>query len=311
MKSFLWNIVKLSLLTTLVLVLVLFFVPDKISESSILSALRDKHALLEKTTGPKIILVGGSNVSFGVNSKQLSDELGMPVINTGLHGGLGLEFMANDIKRFVNTGDLVVVLPEYEYFHTDNLYGEMELVSVLFDVDPGSKKLIGHQQWLHLLKYMPTYSARKLKNYVGSLFQKQNSPIDIYHRNSFNQSGDAYLHWDMPNQPYQHAARAKENEMIYPEAIAVLKDLNEYVKRKNARMLLFPPVIDSTSFGNKEKLISKIAGELKNNDLTFASEPLTYRYNDSLFFNSYYHLNKKGVDKRTEQLKMSLEHSLE
>jgi hypothetical protein len=284
------------------LALSLFFVPDKVSETSILTALKDKNELLKKTLSPKIILLGGSNVSFGMDSKKLEERYRMPVVNTGLHGGLGMEFMLNHARPYVQKGDVLILMPEYEYFYTNNFYGEMELVSVIFDVEPESKKIISNDQWSHLLKYLPTYSAKKIKNYASSLFQKSATVVDIYHRNSFNKYGDACLHWDLPNQNYLPAPPLKGNEKVNSESIQFLKEFKLYVKNRGAALLIFPPVIDKTSFDNQKIIIEKIAEELKNNDLTFFTKPSAYRYEDSLFFNSYYHLNKKGVDKRTEQL---------
>ena len=42
---------------------------------------------------PSIILVGGSNVAFGYNSKIISDSMNMDVINFGLHAGFGLKYI--------------------------------------------------------------------------------------------------------------------------------------------------------------------------------------------------------------------------
>jgi hypothetical protein len=302
MRSFLFKIFLLVALVLGVLFISLFFIPDKVSEDSILAAINDKHHLLEKSGSGKIILAGGSNVSFGVDSKRLSDSLGKKVVNMGLHGGLGLKFILNDIKPYVSSGDLVVLMPEYEYFYTDNLYGEMELVSVLFDIDPAAKKIVDAAQWMHLLRYLPTYSARKIKNYVASLGKKVNYPLDIYHRNSFNEYGDASLHWGMPSLNYLPAVALTGNERVYSQAIECLKGFKEYLRGKNARLLLLPPVMDSTSFSRQQVIITKIANELKNNDLAFEAEPTKYKYSNCLFFNSYYHLNKKGVDIRTAEL---------
>jgi hypothetical protein len=302
MNSFLLNISKLILLTTLVLVLSLFFIPDNITKYSILAALPDKHEFLKKIHKNKIILLGGSNVSFGINSAKLEEAFHKPVVNLGVHAGLGLEFIVNDSKPYIQKGDTIILMPEYEHFYTENFYGEMELVSMVFDIEPASKKFINIGQWQHLLKYLPTYSAKKLKNYIPSLLHKKEPAIDIYHRYSFNEYGDAYIHWGMPNQIYQPAPVNNGNEKINQEVISFLKKFKSYVHEQGAKLIIFPPVIDHTSFIHQKLIITKIAEELKNNDIAFATEPKTYEYDSALFFNSYYHLNKTGVEKRTTQL---------
>ena len=307
MKSFLLHILKLTFLTIAVLMFSLFFIKDKVAQVSILAALPDKHQLLNSINDTKIIVLGGSNVSFGLDSKVIENQLSMPIVNMGIHAGIGLEYMVNDIKPYVKKGDIIVLIPEYEHFYKDDFYGEMELVQMVFEIEPQSKKLLNSKQWMHLLKYLPTYSAKKIKNFIPTLFNKKVEQIDIYHRKSFNAYGDAYLHWTLPDQNYLHAPKSNNIENVNNEVIVFLKEFKLYTEKNGARLLIFPPVIDKTSFNNKINIITKIAKELKNNDIAFECEPISFCYNDSLFFNSYYHLNKLGVDKRTLQLLKDLD----
>ena len=161
MRRFINKILVFVLLLLVLLSLSLFFIPDVVSKNSLLAALVDKHTLLQKTKSEKIIFIGGSNLSFGLDSKRISNAFNKPVINMGVHAGMGLEYIVNDVKQYINKGDIVVLMPEYENFYTDNFYGEMELVSVVFDIDPAGKKLLNAKQWQHLFKYIqPTPQKR-------------------------------------------------------------------------------------------------------------------------------------------------------
>ncbi len=64
----------------------------------------------------------------------------------GVHAGLGMKYIIDDALPYVNKGDLIVLFPEYEHFYTDNFYGEMELVSTVFDVEPQSKHQLDRKQ---------------------------------------------------------------------------------------------------------------------------------------------------------------------
>lgn len=302
MKRFLLHTLLLSLVALLLLILSLFFIKDNVAQSSILGALPNKHLLLKHTLSPKIILLGGSNVSFGMDSKTLSNGLHKPVVNMGIHASLGLYYIINDIKPYINKGDTIILIPEYEHFYTDNFYGELELISVMFDIEPSAKSLLTTLQWKHLLKYLPTYAAKKIKNYVSFLFKKKTEHVDIYHKNSFNSFGDAYLHWDLPNQQYTSAPINKGTELVNTEVINFLKDFKLVVKSKGAILLIFPPVIDEPSYNHQQKIIEDITQLLQKAHLEFLAKPISYKYDTSFFFNSYYHLNKKGVDKRTNQI---------
>ena len=63
-----------------------------------MAAIIDKHAHADSIKAGKIILAGGSNLAFGIDSKQLEETLGMPVVNLGLHAGLGLHFILEELK---------------------------------------------------------------------------------------------------------------------------------------------------------------------------------------------------------------------
>lgn len=301
MKRFLLNILLLSGISIIILIAGLYVIPDKMVKYTILGALPEKHKHLESIPGKKIILIGGSNVSFGIDSKIISDTFHIPVVNMGVHAGLGLEFILNDIKNYIKKGDVIVLMPEYEHFYTDNYYGEMELVSYIFDVDKSAQKTIEPQQWQHLIKYLPTYSAKKIKNYIPSLLSKSSPVVDIYHKESFNEYGDAYLHWTLPNQPFLEAKQNTGKEQLNTIVIEKIKSFKQLANTNGCPFYIFPPVIDKISYDHQSTMINKITEELKNNQIAFEVNPLNYRYEKDLFFNSYYHLNKKGVEIRTLQ----------
>ena len=71
----------------LVSCLLLFVIPIKDSQNYLM-ANRDKLHVLSATISPKVVLVGGSNLAFGIDSELISKSLGMPVVNMGLHAGL-------------------------------------------------------------------------------------------------------------------------------------------------------------------------------------------------------------------------------
>jgi hypothetical protein len=206
---------------------------------------------------------------------------------------------------------VVVLAPEYENFYSDNFYGEMELVSSVFDIHPDGKKYIDAKQWLFLLQYVPVYAAKKIRNVIGSAFSKADTSINIYHRRSFNAFGDAFLHWSLPDQNFASAHKLKGEERVNPEVISFLSDLKKYVIEKKAKLIILPPVIEQQSFRNLENVIGKIESDLSKANVSFASDPRTYSYNRKYFFNSYYHPNKKGVDLRTAQVINDLKKMLE
>jgi hypothetical protein len=312
MKRFLLKILSFFLLVAAILILSLFFVPDVVSKNTLLAALVDKHQMAAKIQTKKIIFIGGSNVSFGLDSKTISDSFKIPVANMGVHAGLGLMYIVNDCKPYIKKGDVVVLIPEYENFYTDNFYGEMELALVLFGIDPAGKKIVEADQWRHLFKYLPTYSAKKIKSYVSSVFHKQavSTEIDIYDKRSFNDFGDAYIHWALPDQNFLPCKKNSGKEKVNPEVISFIVDFKRYVLNKGAKLVILPPVLESQSYQNQEQIINDVEMKLQENNIGFIAKPNRYKLATNYFFNSIYHPNKKGVDLRTKMVIEDLETNL-
>ena len=73
------------------------------------AALIDKNERLCSIDGPKIVLVGNSNLAFGIDSRALEEAFGMPVVNMGMHGGLGNAFNEQAAVQNVCKGDIVIL----------------------------------------------------------------------------------------------------------------------------------------------------------------------------------------------------------
>ncbi|MGB5769619.1 MAG: hypothetical protein WBM32_07080, partial [Crocosphaera sp.] len=156
------------------------FPPTPRSSTSLLFAKIEKDTLLKKSPSPRLILVGGSNLSFGINSQMIKDSLGLNPINTGIHASIGLKYMMDDVLDHIRAGDIVVIAPEYEQFYGKTAYGRNELLRIVFDIDRESLDSLDFQQWLKILPYFPRFSLSKLKP-IEYFFQKS-SNIGVYER---------------------------------------------------------------------------------------------------------------------------------
>jgi hypothetical protein len=311
MKRFVTRTTIFAGLAFLLLAVALFILPNPVAKHNMLGALLDKHEMLRKTgvpgAGPRIVVIGGSNVAYGLDSRRLQEALHIPVVNAGLHASLGMKFYLTDIKPYIREGDIVVVIPEYSQYYTDSFYGNMELVSILFDVYRDGMKDIDAKQWWHLMRFIPFYAASKLK------IAKEPSatgPIGVYDRKAFNNYGDAYVHWTKPGIKFKAAQKAKEEDEVNPEAIKLLVDFQKFVAGKKATMLLLPPAYQSTSFVNQKPLIDKIYRSIKENHLPVIATPERYELPDSVFFDTSYHLILPGIERRSELMIEDLERAL-
>lgn len=77
---------------------------------------RGAYRRASKIDGPKVMIVGGSNVVFGFRAPDLERELGVPVMLYGVNAGIGLDLIALRATSLIRTGDIVVVAPELQHF---------------------------------------------------------------------------------------------------------------------------------------------------------------------------------------------------
>lgn len=288
MKNFLFKL--LLLLSSLALVFAFgFFLPTTPRAStSLIFAKIKKDALLKNVKSPRIIIIGGSNVSFGLNSKMFKDSLDINPINTGIHVGLGLIYMLDSMLPYVQSGDIVVVAPEYQFFYGKFSYGCEELLRIVMDVDHSEWKRLRKEQWANVIQFIPKYSISKFQRaeYVNV---EEN---DIYGVNSFNEYGDVYTHWGLEKQEFQPYGLM--GGRFNPAVIDELRNFREKILKKGAVLFITFPALQSTSFENERTYITEVEAALKNSKFSLLGTPERYKMPDDLMFNTPYHLSKKG-----------------
>ncbi len=305
MGRFLKKITLFIILLVSVLGLSLMLIPyKKLGTSTFLFSILDKHRLLRSVASPKLILVGGSNLGFGLDSERISQEFQVRTVNMGIHGGLGLRYMLNDVIPFVHSGDIVVIVPEYDQFVRKGRCsdGQQELLCTLFDIYPEGRAHVSLRQWTHLARFLPTYAASKLVLYlkesaVGVLHGRTQSSSDIYDRRAFNDYGDVVAHWQRARIPFPpHAIKGT----IDTDVVAFLNSFACLLESKGVHTYLLYPCFESTSFGLSHNFVELLDQKL-HGSLVFPilSPPDRYMLRDDLFYDTPYHLNKAGVGIRT------------
>ena len=86
-------------------------IPNQYTQTYV-GALEGMFDRLNSIDEPKVIVVGGSNVAFGLRSDLMEQELGMPCVNFGLYGTIGTKAMLDLSKSNINKGDIVILATE-------------------------------------------------------------------------------------------------------------------------------------------------------------------------------------------------------
>ena len=242
-----------------------------------------------------VILIGDSNLAFGMNSPLLEDSLKMHVINTSLHAGIGMKAMMDEFCKYSKAGDIVVLAPEYAQPY--GAWDGQEALSQLFSLYPYISKDFNASQWRKVLINIPSGLSAKLKGAVHILLAKSGHP-SIYRLSAFNTHGDVVAHWGQPKENYMHHKIQSEDK--FSEAyFSYLTDKVKQMQDRGVKVIIVPPVIEKTSFEIQSKNVKRIEESYKKHNLYQECPSEIFAFADSLTYNTPYHFGKQGADKRT------------
>jgi hypothetical protein len=278
--------------------LVLLFVaiqlqPRRFPPNDFLYGVALKHHLADRIQKPKIILVGGSGVAFGFDSREIQDSLGMPVINMGMHIQLGLDFMLNETKAVMKPNDIVFLSPEYMM----SMKGRWEAKSAASRFYPPSK---AYYPWdpIANLGFILEVNRRKFKEALAKVvFSTNNS---VYCRDAFDTTnGDVIAHLDSPH--YSTLAGSALKYEYWP-GIRAINHFAEYAQNRNVKVYFLFPDYAASFFQKNRHIIGQYESDV-NKDLKIPvlNTPIDFEYPDSIFYDTEYHLLRAGRKMRTDR----------
>jgi len=268
---------------------------------------RDKHARLNALPSPKIVLIGGSNLTYGLDSDQLERDLKLPVINMGYSAGFGLRFMLDDSLTGIKKGDIAVVFPAYEQFQSTLLEGTGDILNILF-YHPSSITAIKTWKQVHkIAEYIPTFLQTNLKRKVispivhGILRRPENAGL-IYTRMDFNEQGDLLGYRKHPASK-NIVTKPLSKEALNPETIRALNTFHDQATERGARVILLFPAYGQTAFEQGSSTIAVIENAIRTQTkIDTPDKPEDFVFSDEYLFDNAYHLYATGTTQRTERI---------
>jgi hypothetical protein len=268
-------------------------------------AIIDKNKMLIDKPNPKLIIAGGSNCAFGIDSAQIQTALNMPVVNMGVHAGFGLGRILDNIRPYTQKGDILLVIPEYEHF-TSSWNGGEAAWELVFD----SGFISHHQYRLLFSRYygLPTGFASYLQTKMRALLNQITlRPVnsDAYSRNGFNSYGDEVAHLQFEPVSITTANSIGSINQAYLNNFTRLIDV---FSKMGVTVLLSYPSYDAASFDNSIVTIAQLDSIFQaQKDFTVISMPENYRMPREDMYDTVYHLNAQGRNIRTAKLIKDLE----
>jgi hypothetical protein len=282
------------------------------SDDNYLAAVLEKDRLIRNTPSPKIILVGGSNLAFGVDSKMMQDSLQLSVVNMGLYAKLGLRYMLAQVRPYIRRGDVVLVVPEYDQFYGKFSEGDNTLnTALLYAPADRIPDFIRSYSVVDVVVRPRVENARRsFLQATAALFGLKNKyfPPDtnpVYNRHSFNQYGDAI----------SHLGRKSENpDSIYikpfppfrefsKRSLDDLNDIGDVSREREAHAyFLYPSFLDRAYAINVAPIDTLDAKLHRDMRIPIIGTPQDYVFPGKWFFDTRFHLNLIGREARTVKM---------
>lgn len=264
--------------------------------------LDDKVDRLSEIDEPKIVVVGGSSVAFGLDSAMLEEYTGMPVVNFGLYAALGTKLMLDLSEDHINEGDIVILAPELDA-QTLSLYFSASTTLRATDGAPELLLDVPFEHFFSLLGSSWDFAAEKISHAMNSTTP---NPTGVYNSANFNEYGDVVY-----DQKYENTMQLyyDPNTMIDLSPSIVSDDfidyLNDYIahcERRGAEVYFSYCPMNSLALtdGTTAESIDAFEKYLKNNiNCTFISSAEDYILDPGYFYDTNFHLNDAGVICRT------------
>jgi len=296
MKRLLLKSILLFVLIILLSVLCLLTISPQFTHEYNASFI-DKMNRLESISEPKIVLVSNSNLAFGIQSDLIEKAIGMPVVNLGLHGGLGNAFHERMPLFNITAGDIIVI-SHLDYFDDDEI-SDPALALITVENYFHYWKIFRAKDFPRIIFKLPQYSAKCLARFFLKKDRAQNAPT-CYARNAFNEYGDNIF-------PRNIEAGESDPYLRHPKVndicMSRINNLYEYCKTKEATVVISgAPILSGLEGFNLEEY-KQFQKEVE----TSAECPIISDFTDYIFDKKYFyagalHMTNDGARLRTEQL---------
>ncbi|MFT4570147.1 MAG: hypothetical protein ACI8TX_000798 [Hyphomicrobiaceae bacterium] len=269
-----------------------------------LSAVADKQQHLVSLESPKLVFVGGSNLSFGIDSSLLEQETKRPVANMGLGIYAGLRFMLDSVVPRLGEGDVVVLSPEYQFFY--GLFeGDEELFEVLEAFPEGIRYIRSPRQAYMLARASLIFAKLKFKRVVlGAL--KAPAQDCVYCRAAFDGSGDLVAHLTLPSLDISAMSlfrKGRRATTIDETALERIESFARKAKQRGAQVVVIYPPLPERQFADNRQRIERVHERMSEIEgLIVLAPPAESVYPTENFFDWVYHLNATGRARRTEDV---------
>lgn len=242
-------------------------------------------------SSPRMALVGGSHLSFAIDAAQVTDSLGINVQNTGVHSGIGMRYMMDEILAHAREGDIIVVMPFYEQFY--DLYdGSVDGLPALVLSRLQNFKKLNASQAFYVAKGAPKYIYSNLLN----LSRKKKSQAWGYSSDNYDQFGTETAHWAEESDPSSAKDFTTVANRLNKEYVEDFSNKINLLRQKGCEVYVLWPITAKSNYQHNLPQIREIEEAMAQNGIRFDAAPDYFVVDDQYVFNGPAHLNKEGSE---------------
>jgi hypothetical protein len=253
------------------------------------------------TNNPKIIFLSGSNGMFGIRTDIIEKEIKRKVVNYCTHAGLG-NYIFENVKEILQENDIIILPLEYNYYSSKKLGQKPIKASTEYEY------IIGFD-YKQFLKLSFIEKLRTVSYFMFNLYKFKKSDLSKIEENSYsklNKNGDN-ISYRLLNDVYSNKnsyLSEIKDEYNEEDTNGELKLFLQWCYLRHIKVYAIAPNINhqkETSL-NEQKFFQHIQNFYKQNNVEFLGNFEDGFFKTDEMFDTSYHLNTKGQNKRTQYL---------
>ena len=276
-----------------------------------------KHERLASLEGPKVVLVGGSNLAFGIDTRLIEGATQCPVANMGMNGFFGVRFMLEEVRPSLASGDTVVIALEYDSFFKP-VDGTASNLLLVVKERPEAFNALTWRQRAELAGAMPYVAQQKilrllragafgLRDALLGPNDDDAAPVEsdltsaIETAEGFNDEGDLVSHLGVA-WPLAINQGIPADSPIDPGVIPLLRQFQDDMAARGVRVMVSYTPLEASFYGRYRDGIDTVEHEMRAAGLNVVSSARDYVYDESVFFDTVFHVNAEGRAMRSQRL---------
>jgi len=269
--------------------------------------IQKKVRIAQQTPSPKVVISGGSNVLFGVDSTMLAQYFGRPVVNMGVNAALQVPVILETTKLVLQAGDTLFLALEYPDLYEYDGKPNFQEIDYILARAPWILQSLSWKEKIYLIWETPF--LRVLQGYKCD----EGKPVRAgpYGAHRINLLGDETLTWPVPNAYRNAVKKSKPKPFVSVESLeykrvwVILRRFKQWCHQHGIRFFLIPAVIRDFPDYHKDRAIAflnALPHIASHYGLIFLGEPKDFMYGIDDLYNTPYHLNARGRIVHTKRL---------